>query len=396
MAITMRTRVLSALPLSVFILVLSFPVPACHAQGSAPGPSLDKLVQRVQSYWMLLLQGKKLQAMNLVEETGRPDFVARQVPPFSDPRIVRLEPVIGGREVTVTVEVKRTLPPLTAPVNWPVTERWVFQKGEWFVIVPKASPALFSSGKVSQATKPSAEEIETQKKTILERVRFDRTEIDLGTIRKPGSASAPLQYHLAGNEPMDMEFVNAPADLMVRGLESRQLKPGGPHSIELELLTANYEHGKVEQDFAIQVRYRSASVPYRFKLLARVYAPVSAEPSALTFKSGETQKDVSISNNSASEVRIDSAFSESGAFEVTPLPSTVLPGKTITLKVRLLKALAKNHRERLELHFERAVEETQGLSIPVMAQPPDQPAKVGPGLTPAQVEELLRKVRPPK
>ncbi|NWG12706.1 MAG: hypothetical protein HXY20_04130 [Acidobacteria bacterium] len=390
-----RSVVLTIFSLTAMTLILALPRPSCHAQGKAPGPSLDRLVARVLNYWELLLQGKKLQAMSYVEETGRPDFVARQMPSFSEPRIVRLDPAAGGREVLVTVEVKRTIPPLRAPVNWPVTERWVFQKGEWFVVVPKASPALFSSGKGGQSA-ASAEEIEARKRTILERVRFDRTEIDLGTIRKPGSASAPVKYQLAGDESMDLEFVNAPVDLMVRGMESRQLKPGGPQSIELELLTANYPHGKVEQEFTILVSYRGASVPYQFRLSAQVYAAVSCMPPALAFGAGEKEKDVLVSNNSSSEVRIDSAYSESGGFEITPLPSAISPGQAVTLRVKLVKPLSKNHRERLELHFGAAVEDMQGLTIPVVVQPPIQPVKSGPEPTPAQIEKLLRKAPPPR
>ena len=97
------------------------------AQPAAPKPSLDTLAARVRSFWNLLVAGRKTDATQYVELAGRKNFDAWQLAQLSEPRITTLEMTPKPEEVQVTVEVKRTFPPLPATFSWPVKQSWVFR-----------------------------------------------------------------------------------------------------------------------------------------------------------------------------------------------------------------------------------------------------------------------------
>src|SRR5687767_576765 len=110
----------------------------------ATRPSLDSLLERVNAYWSLLASGKKLEVLEFVERESHETFISRQAPQFSGPRVSGLELAANGTEVFVTVTTQRVLPPITTPMEWPVTEKWIFHSGNWFVTLTKSSFPFFT------------------------------------------------------------------------------------------------------------------------------------------------------------------------------------------------------------------------------------------------------------
>ncbi len=359
-------------------------------QTAAPRPSLDLLVQRVESYWNLLAQSKKLQALNFVAPSYREYFAARPFPTFSRPRITTLEPSGSGKEVAVTVTVKRRIYPLPAEVDYPVMNRWIYSAGNWYVII-KDEP-LFSPTAERQGEKLSAEEIEKRKAEIRSALRFEQHEIDFGTVRQGQTASFTLDYQLNGSQSFDASVSRAPQALTE--IPDRRLLPGGAQKIGLSLLTSNYE-GPVEEHFSIVVKHADVEVTYDFLLRGRVYAPLSAAPSILRFLKTENEKKVEIRNNSSASAEISSIFSESGRYTVDPLPQMLEPGQQCEVTVRIREAAeGANHAEQLVLLLDKPVDGLQSLPLRVILNyDPAQEKRFG-GLSAKDIEDLLRKARP--
>src|SRR5437867_3232064 len=359
-----------------------------------PRPSLDALIERATAYWDLLNQGKKLQALEYVEKSGRDIFASRQLPPFSEPRIIKLELGAEEKEVFLTVKVKRVMPPLPASMDWPVREKWVFRDGSWWLTVLE-SFIPFSAAARGEVKPPSnPEEAKKREKAVRQTLQFEGSDLEFGTVRQGASVSLVLHYRLDGQEALAPEFKDVPPDLIVRGLTERKLMPGRSQKIDLELLTENYD-GPVNETFTILVRHQDVEVPYGFKLRGFVYTPVSAIPRVLLFKKDEKETEVVIRNNSKSEVRIDSIGSESGAFKMQQIPLVLSPGRQSNLKVtRILNVTGTNYRDLLSLSFARPVDGVASLTVPVILNYVEQKKKSLQDLTPQEMEEWLRKNKP--
>jgi len=366
-------------------------------QGQATGdrPSLDRLVGRVESFWSALAQGNKLRALEYVEPASRDVFTGWMVPSFSDPRVARLEPAREAGEVLVAVEVQRLLPPLASPVTWTVTQKWIFRDGDWFVVVERFLPPFLASPQNIPKPGLSAQEIEERVKRIRRLLSFDTTELDFGTIRQGKLAQMSIGYRLAGSEPLDLVFRNAPQELMVRGVEGRKIQPGNGR-IEFEIPT-ELMAGKVERSFAIVVRHDGVEVPFDFRLRAYVYAPVAALPPVVKFASGEREKEVLIVNNSKKTVRIKAPAEPRSDFSMDPLPLELAPGGSARITVRMrLPIHRQDYRDSLSLDFAEPVEDMASLNLPIIVNPVEEEPLDLKKLTPQQIEELIRKAKKPE
>jgi hypothetical protein len=363
-------------------------------QAPAKKPSLDLLLKRVDAFWSALAEGKRLPALEYVEASGREVFLAWQVPAFSDPRVVKLEPAQDGLAVMVTMEVTRSLPPLVAPVTWPVTHQWVFRERNWFIVIERGVPMFATSAAKPDKPPLTQAEIEGRIKTVRELLHFEKTDLDFGTVRQGKSARLSIAYHLAGDQAMDLMFKNAPPELYVRGLEKRKFEPGVDRRIEFEFSTEILA-GKLERSFAILVRYNGIEVPFEFKIRADVYAPVAAVPPILRFQKDEREKEIVLSNNSKSEVQIKSMDCENNEFSVQPIPLSLPPGGSARVAVKLLFPIQKrNFRDSISFNFLKPVEDMEYLPLPVIINPEEPKPLDFQNLTPQQIEELIRKSRP--
>ncbi|MBZ5498524.1 MAG: hypothetical protein LAP85_19175 [Acidobacteriia bacterium] len=358
-------------PSGVFAGGQGAPKPSPQGAGASPPrsaakPSLDLLLSRANSYWSLLARGQKRLALAYVEPSARENFQDRQASDFSEPRITGLTLTGKPAEVSVTVEVKKKFPMLPANVSWPVTEKWVFRNGNWFVLVEKVSAMPMFPNSPGQAKTPSLSpgEVEKREQAIRDALQFETSTLEFGTVRQGDVVSLSLGYQLTGEEALGIAVKNSPEALFVRNLPDRKLPSGKGRNIKMELLTENYA-GEINEEFTTVISRQDVGVSYQFNIHGFVYAPVSSTPAVLKFLSGEREKEIIVRNNSKSEVIITAP--ESVNFAVKPLPQTLPPGGECRLKVSaLLNTSDKNYREPLSLGFAKPVEGKGGLTIGVI------------------------------
>jgi hypothetical protein len=309
---------------------------AAAKPGSTPAvsrPSLDVLVKRVNDYWDFLVRGERLQASRYVEASCKDDFIVRPFPNFSSPRITRLEPDPSGKEVNVTVSVKRILPPLPGQFDYPVITRWVFTGGTWWVVMNDDDLPMFPRKTPFETYGSVRKELDKKKAAIRTNLHFPKREIDLGTVRQGEAAEFTVEYRLAGDLPMEVQLQNS--SLEIQRFAKGQLRPGTRQQFPMKLLTTDYD-GPVQGSFAFLVRQGDAEVSYDFTLKGKVYTPISITPQVLRFLPDEKEKEIEIKNNTALEARLSSLSGGEGRYDVKPLPQSLPPGARRTLKVTRL------------------------------------------------------------
>lgn len=370
--------------------------PPAQSTRSAPPqgetrPSLDALRLRAITYWNLLARGQTSQALQYVEPAWRQNFKARQTPPFSEPRITAFGLSAKPDEVSVTTEVKRIVPPIPNPVYWPVTEKWVFRNGSWFVRVENPAGLFpFPSSPGHSVPALSPEESEKRRKAILEALQFEIQDLEFGTVRRGDNVPLSLGYRLAGTEAFGIVLKNFPDDLLLLNLPDRNLPPGKEQKLQMELLTRSYAD-EVNENFTAVISHQGVEVPFEFKLHGFVYVPVSVTPRALRFLKGEREKEIVLKNNSKSEVTVNAV--RNAGFNVAPLPQKLSPGADCHLRVAVLSDRSdKNLQSVLSLNFAESVEGVDGLDVPVILNYEEVKPKTA---EEQMIEDLLRKANLP-
>jgi hypothetical protein len=329
-------------------------------------PSLDALVTRAGAYWGLLAKGEKSRALEYVRSQSRDNYLNRQNPAFSEPRVTDLELSQNPVEVWVTVKVKRVLPLIPTPVDWPVKEKWVFEGGKWLVVIT-ISPDKFArvTGTEPKVPATSSEEDAKKLQAIREALHFENSKVDLGTVRQGERVPIELKYRLTGSEAMIWKLTGAPRGLTRTDSSGRDLKPGEGQKIELILQTQELD-GKISGTFTILAVSAGQEVPYEFSIHGYVYAPVSTSPRPVRFLKGESAKEVVVRNNSKSAIQVVSA--KAVGFDVEGLPQTIAPGAECRLAVKpTFRSYGTNHGAEITLRFAEPADGVQSVAFPVIA-----------------------------
>jgi len=153
---------------------------------------------------------------------------------------------------------------------------------------------------------------------------------------------------------------------MRSGSGRRELIPGEGQKLELGLTTQDYD-GEVSATFTVLAGRAGLEVPYEFKIHGYVYTPVSVSPRLLKFLKGESAKEITLTNNSKSELGIVSIHTQKGGLDVQPLPQTLAPGAACRLTVKLmLKSYQTNYQDDVVLRFANPVDEMPSVVLPVI------------------------------
>jgi hypothetical protein len=327
-------------------------------------PSLDDLVTRAKTYWGLLAKGQKSRAVEYVQPLSKETFLDRQTPAFSEPRVARLDLSDAPAEVWVTVKVKRVLPLIPTPVDWPVKEKWVYEGGKWVVVIAKSTDK-FARVTETQPKGPatSSEDQERKLQAVREALHFENSKIDFGTVRKGQQIPIELEYRLSGTEAMTWTLSEPPRGL-TSGISAQELVPGEGRKIELSLETERLD-GEVTGTFTILADNTGVEVPYEFSIHGYVYSPISFTPPSLSFLKGESAKEVTLRNNSKSSIRIIPAIV--AGFDVKPLPQTIAPGAECRLAVELtIKSYETNHDAMITFQFAEPVDGVESVALPAI------------------------------
>jgi len=386
-----RHTVMGALLLSMGGFVQISSAQSSKKTVSLAKPSLDLLAARVDSYWKLLLERKRVQAAGYVLPEHRDKYLELTIAKFSEPQLKSLEPSADRMEAQVVVTIKRVLP--FGEMDWPVTATWVFKSNNWYLKLDTNSMPYEKTPPPHVKIKLEAEKYELQK-----RLRFEQSTLDFGMVPRGDSVSLTLKYTLDGDEGIFARIETSSPDIKVQGLRNRQLLPGKSMELTVVVPTGIYE-GVVNESIDLVARNRSAEVSYKFVVQGFVYVPVTFNPKVLLLNpnSAPREKEIVIRNNSRSALEIGSFSSPSGALELEPVPLTIPSGRQMTLRVRQVReAEAPITTEKLTLKFVEPVEDVAALEIPVVLNAADtrdgliQDPLADPGIQ-KQIQENLKK-----
>jgi hypothetical protein len=307
----------------------------------SPKPSLDLLVARVDRYWRLLLDRKRVQAASFILSSDRDRFSSVTTPQFRAPQLKSLELSSDRNEATVTVIVKRIVPPFPAEMNWPVVEKWRFEKGTWYRRYDPQSMPILGSAK---ARIWSPADIEAARLEIRKKIHFEKTTFDFGTVNQGKNVVITAEYKLDGTDPLPITLISSvPSSdcpdctrergINLMGAKDPKLLPGKEQELSIEVPTWNYD-GSVEEKFTLVAKLENIEVPIGFKVQGRVYTPLTISPKFLSFREGEREKEIIMKNNSQNDLRLEQFLSETHAVTLHPFPVVIPPGEQRTFTVR--------------------------------------------------------------
>jgi hypothetical protein len=354
--------------LVAFLIATPVTAQAPKAAGSttqtAPArPSLDALAARIDGYWKLLSERKKAKAGEYVIAADRDNFYSSTIPTFTNPQLKSLELSADRKEATATVLVKREMQPFKRMMDWPVVERWRFERGTWYRSFPKMTKLPLPETGNPQAL--SAEEIEPVKAQIRKDLKIEKAVLDFGTVRD----AAPLQLNLkctwSGKDPLLLRF-KTPLGFGIQGGDELEIKPG---ETDLRIIVPVWQFdGPVRERITITARRQGVDVLYEIEVRGNVYVPVAVSPKILKFSRGENEKQVRIRNNSKSDIELLPISSETGKIIVEPIPARVPAGQEVTLKVKLDKgteSLKTNKIDSLVIPLSKPVDDVNSISIAI-------------------------------
>jgi hypothetical protein len=367
-------------------------------ESAAQKPSLDLLVERIDNFWNLILQRKRLQAAEYVDPSVREKFVEQSVSPFSDPTLKSLELSADRTEANVVVTIKRSSPIGSGIVNLPVTERWSFKSGNWYLqLDPVAMP--FSGDKRQAATE---EQEEAENRELRGMLRFEPATLDFGSVRQGEPVSLSLGYSLAGNESLPVRVERSTPYLKIQGLKSPLLLPGKHQNFTINLTTEQFD-GNVLEHITVTVRWKTASVDFRIPVKGFVTAPISVIPRHLRLNSGNEnrEKEIVVRNNTSSTLELQSFSNASGVIEVEPLPVVIPAGRQHSLKVKQIREVGNPETpEILNIALAQPIDKIYSLNVTVVLDAVEQkhglqydPAK-DPGLQ-EQIQKNLKNAPKP-
>jgi hypothetical protein len=334
----------------------------------AARPSLDALVSRVDGYWNALLQKKKLQAAEYVAAADRDKFLSSNFTSFTSPHLKSLELSADRKEAIVTVVVNRTTP-FGTRMEWPVTDKWRFEKGNWYRI-PSAKPRVLLPGTDNEAT-ASGGDAETLMNDVRKSLKIQNTVLDFGTVREFTPLKLSLKYTLAGKEPLGAA-IEFPEGFAIEGGMDQVLYPGD-HELRIDVPTGQLD-GAVNERIIIKVHKQGATVPFDIQVKGNVYVPVSIAPKSVRFQKEESEKEIRIRNNSKSDLELLPVYSETRQVSIQPIPVTIPPGQEIGLKVKWSKgspSLRTNYVDTLAIPFAKPVDGVNSLSLRVILNAPE-------------------------
>jgi hypothetical protein len=359
-----------ALAFTILFGLLPAAAAQIHKSISVSGqPSLDLLVTRVDNYWKLLLQRKITQAAQYIAVSDRKNFNLEYAVAFSDPCIKSLELSKDRTEAKIALTIKRIMPPMMN-VEWPVKQKWRFEKGNWYLqFKPEAAPNLFSGNAKDSSEPLDREQMESAKSELREMLHFEKSVLDFGTVRQGAGVPLNLKYAFTSDKALPVMVKKSDPDIAIQGLKEECLVPGQERELLVKFPAWKYD-GAVNAHIILTVYWKGIGVPFEISVKGNVYVPVSIIPPNLCFSKGEREKEILIRNNSKSDIVLRQAFSETGQVTVEPLPTTIPAGQQLKMKVKVGQALdtAKaNTQDNISIPLEQPVDDMTSITFAVVA-----------------------------
>jgi hypothetical protein len=379
------------------IILYNLP-PNAAAQATDPAPqsqrakaSLDLLVSRVDAYWKFLLEDQRSPAAEYVFPPDRERFLKTPIARFSSPTLKSLELSADRMEARVGVSVKRALP--VGLVDWLQRDKWLFADGNWYLDFDFESKPLPGSERKAQKT-GGEEKGEAAEKELRDRIHFERTVLNFGTVRQGAPVVLSLRYSLDGKEAVEMAIRKSSPAIQIQGLTNRRLPPGQGRELTVRVNSAAFD-GAVDENFILVARAHEIEAPFEFKLQGFVYTPVSIFPKLVELDSAgkEREKEIRVRNNSRETLELKSLQSNAGNIAIEPLPATIAPGQELKMKVRQIRDVAEpDTAEFICIDFARPVEDMAYVGVNVVINPsPKKKRQIADPALSREIQEIIQK-----
>lgn len=116
----------------VFLAAPQLGFGALQETGQSP-PDLNLLRQRIHTFWNLLKEGRRREALEVVDPPTQDVFLGRRELPFTSFAIRSLHSEDEFKTAVVTVGAVVLPPTFVRTVEWPVEETWLFREGNWYL-----------------------------------------------------------------------------------------------------------------------------------------------------------------------------------------------------------------------------------------------------------------------
>jgi uncharacterized protein DUF1573 len=197
-----KSRVLLIIISSLFLSFLHVP-----SNRAGDSPLETQLRARVTEFWTAWSQGESEKVNLRVREEDRPAFVKIQRFPVKEFMIDSI--AIGGdsKSAVVRINIKRTFPMSTTPMDWVVENQWVYEKGDWYLQYAQSqqpaspqegAPSLFKPGPAPPQSPPPNEII------------FDSTTYDFGTVPAGAILDHVFNFENRGTRTLRLVHVGTP------------------------------------------------------------------------------------------------------------------------------------------------------------------------------------------
>ena len=183
---------------------------------------------RVDRFYSLIQEGHISQAMNLVTEDTRDNFLGWPKGDFTSAKILDLKPSEPASHERADVTVDLQVPgPTGTPIHMKSMTSWKLVDGVWFLVAAKAQPPNFQ--KIFMQTAAPSQPPELQ---------FEKEEFLFGEVASGGTTTATFEFKNIADHPVQLDITTYCDCLVVKDLK-KQYEPG--------------ETGKFKVDFHAQV-----------------------------------------------------------------------------------------------------------------------------------------------
>jgi Protein of unknown function (DUF1573) len=245
--------------LRLLSIVLSLFLSFIRAPSARAGdnPLETQLRARVTEFWTAWSRGEAEKVNLLVREEDRQAFTKSprfQVTEFKIESIV-INP--DFKSAVVSAKIKRMLPIAKAPVDWMFENRWVYEKGDWYVQYAEDKQPAMPGGEVRSLFKsaPAPAQSPPPKEIV-----FDSISYDFGTVPASTVLHHVFTFENRGIRPLRLVHIGTPCQGLFATPQCKGVVAHSDGSV--------YEPGKKGK---IEAQWRNALTPQKVDQTIELY-----------------------------------------------------------------------------------------------------------------------------
>jgi hypothetical protein len=291
---------------------------------------------------MSVVTGQRLKAVDFIIPEKRELFLSGGAMPILRARVTGIQFAEDPNRAEVQVAIE-SIGANGERANWIATERWFWQKSNWFLDVgdPKSLRDSFLGR--DGISSVDSEKLRAQFESEF---RLLDTSVDIGTVLRDGKHRIPISIEYRGQSRLQIksDFVS---ELVNPESSTSQVNPSAKEFgllLDTELI-----EGPFALPYPMKIHYEGITVDRTVTLRGNVLVPVSLRYSPDPFPSTSGQElQLSVKNNTDSVLNLTAVRSD-GIFRVLDPPDVISAHAEITLT--------------LQVRPERKVEDGQRISI---------------------------------